>query len=79
MRRNLIILILLVLVVIFLVLILNTNKSSSEDYIRNEIEKANYCKVKDDCVLAGSKCPFGCHILVNENEKERKFFQTSKP
>ena len=58
----------LISIILFLVYI---NKPPSEDYIRNEIEKANYCSSKDDCVLAGSKCPFGCHIFVNKNEKDK--------
>jgi hypothetical protein len=40
----------------------------SKYYIYNEINRANYCEVKEDCVNAGGKCPFGCRILVNKNE-----------
>jgi hypothetical protein len=45
--------------------------SKSKFYINNEIEKANYCDVKEDCVSTGSKCPFGCYIYVNKNEVNR--------
>lgn len=43
----------------------------SEKYIKAEIEKANYCNFKEDCVNIGSVCPFGCDILVNKNEAKR--------
>ena len=45
--------------------------SRSKVYIKNEIEKANYCDVKEDCVDAGGKCPFGCYVYVNKNEVHR--------
>ncbi|MFO7711306.1 MAG: hypothetical protein R6V53_06070 [Candidatus Woesearchaeota archaeon] len=43
----------------------------SEDNIKKEIEKANYCETKDDCIDVGGKCPFGCYVYVNENEADR--------
>ena len=43
----------------------------SQNYIKSEIEKANYCNTKDDCVNAGGKCPFGCYNFVNKNEALR--------
>lgn len=42
--------------------------SPDEQEIQDAIDEGNYCKTADDCVLAGSKCPFDCHIYVNENE-----------
>jgi hypothetical protein len=42
-----------------------------ENKIKSEIEKANYCETKSDCVDVGGKCPFGCYVFVNENEAER--------
>ncbi|OGJ52189.1 hypothetical protein A2335_03215 [Candidatus Peregrinibacteria bacterium RIFOXYB2_FULL_32_7] len=39
--------------------------------IRTEIEKANYCEVKEDCARVTQKCPFGCNEYVNKDEKER--------
>lgn len=44
---------------------------SQEEFIQGQIDKANYCSVKEDCVLAESKCPFGCNIFVNKNELGR--------
>lgn len=40
-------------------------------YITTEIEKANYCNVKEDCINVGGKCPFGCFAYVNKNEAGR--------
>ena len=56
-----------VLVVVILIILFLT-PSLSEEYIRNRIDKANYCNTKDDCERVNSKCPFGCHIFVNKNE-----------
>ncbi|MEK6922171.1 MAG: hypothetical protein AABX08_00025 [Nanoarchaeota archaeon] len=42
-----------------------------EDYIKNEIDKANYCNTKSDCVNIGNQCPFGCYIYVNKDQAER--------
>lgn len=39
--------------------------------IKNEINKSNYCQVDSDCKYAGSQCPFGCWIYVNEKEVEK--------
>lgn len=44
---------------------------SQEEFIQGQIEKANYCAIKEDCVLAERKCPFGCNILVNKNELDK--------
>ena len=44
---------------------------SSEDSIKREIDKANYCSTKDDCILVGGKCPFGCYIYANQAEASR--------
>ena len=45
--------------------------AKTEDYIKNEIEKANHCNTKQDCIDAGGKCPFGCYVYVNKNEVDR--------
>lgn len=58
-------------VVVLLVLILLYGFFKSEFYIKGQIDKANYCNVKEDCVDAGSKCPFGCYNYVNKNEVGR--------
>ncbi len=44
---------------------------SQEEFIQSQMDKANYCSVKEDCVLAERKCPFGCNILVNKNELDK--------
>jgi len=43
----------------------------SEEFIQSEINEANYCDVKEDCVNIGTKCPFGCDIYVNGDEADR--------
>ncbi len=45
--------------------------SNAESRIKSEINKANYCITKEDCVNIGSKCPFDCYIYVNQREAER--------
>ncbi len=69
-KNRIIIFFVIIFIVVFLVIIFY-NGQVSGSHIKDEIEKANYCKIKDDCVLAGSKCPFGCHIFVNKNEEEK--------
>jgi len=43
----------------------------SEKYTRVQIEKANYCDVKEECVLLEGECLFGCGVFVNENEADK--------
>jgi hypothetical protein len=45
--------------------------------IQREIDRAKYCEDAADCVDVGSKCPFGCSIVVNKVEAEfiRKLVQ----
>lgn len=44
----------------------------AEGYIKNQIEQANYCNKKDDCIrINNAICPFGCYIFVNKNEANR--------
>lgn len=45
--------------------------TSQETTVRQAIEEANYCETAEDCVLVGSKCPFGCYIYANAQEAER--------
>ncbi|MFW6025004.1 MAG: hypothetical protein ACOCRX_01550 [Candidatus Woesearchaeota archaeon] len=59
----------LIILVISIVTFLSVPKLK-ESYIKNKIEKANYCEVDSDCVYIDSKCPFGCHIYVNEKESK---------
>ncbi len=33
--------------------------------VRARIESVNRCSTDDDCAIAGSKCPFGCAVVVN--------------
>jgi hypothetical protein len=58
----------LVVVVIFSVFFFF---SGEEEKIKQAIEKAKYCKQKEDCVKIPSQCPFGCWVVVNKNESER--------
>lgn len=44
--------------------------SSQETTVRQAIEEANYCETAGDCVLVGSKCPFGCYIYANAQEAD---------
>lgn len=37
--------------------------------IKGEIDKANFCEARSDCVNLGSKCPFACYIVVNKSEE----------
>lgn len=39
--------------------------------VHEEMAKANYCDVPDDCVLTDTKCPLGCYNVVNIDELER--------
>ncbi len=41
-----------------------------KDALEARIEKANYCRTKEDCVNAGLECPFACVPYVNKNEVE---------
>ena len=48
------------------------NENCDEEIsIKKEIDTANYCNTEEDCALAGSICPFGCKIYVNNAEKDR--------
>lgn len=53
---------------LFLILLSSCTTQSS---IEKEIDKANYCEVKDDCTLIVSECPFECYISINKNEETR--------
>ncbi len=50
--------------------------------VKDEMEEANYCETKDDCVETNTKCPIGCYNMVNTaeldriNELVRQFKQT---
>ncbi len=43
----------------------------SHDYINHEIKNAKACTKDTDCISVGSKCPFGCSIVVNKTESYR--------
>ncbi len=61
----------LIILAILILVLFSSGCKSREETIKNEIEKANYCETNAECVYAGSKCPFGCFVYVNENEAER--------
>lgn len=44
---------------------------TSEEGIKKELVKANYCDTAADCTDVGSKCPFGCYLYVNKDEAPR--------
>lgn len=70
MKKYLIIgLVILIAIASLLYFVLKVN--GSENKIKKEIELANYCETKSDCVQVESKCPFDCFVYVNKNEKER--------
>jgi hypothetical protein len=41
-----------------------------EQRLRAALEKANTCNQPEECVLIGSKCPFGCEIYVHRDRAE---------
>ena len=61
----------IVVLLILLVVVLAFFNPRSEGNIKKEIELANYCNAKSDCVDVGGKCPFGCYVFVNKNESQR--------
>lgn len=42
-----------------------------EPVVMKEIERANFCQKDGDCAIVGSKCPFGCNIVVNKDHADR--------
>ena len=73
----------LVITLVIVVAVLTSFSGSSVDdeaYLKNELEKTNYCEVKEDCIRVGNICPFGCHLYANRNEADRiKILVTSFP
>ncbi|HLG24054.1 MAG TPA: hypothetical protein VI564_03955 [Candidatus Nanoarchaeia archaeon] len=53
-----------------LILLINSCSNTGSS-VNKEIEKANFCNTKEDCIDTGSKCPFGCYSYVNKNEASR--------
>lgn len=43
----------------------------TEAEIQSEIENANYCDTKEDCMKVNAQCPFGCNVYVNVADGER--------
>ncbi|USN45006.1 MAG: hypothetical protein H6502_02995 [Candidatus Woesearchaeota archaeon] len=68
---NKLVITLLALLVVLGVSLFLSHPVREEAFIREEINKANYCSVDTDCVDVGGKCPFGCYVYVNEAEVER--------
>lgn len=67
-NRNIAIIVVLLLL---LIVALAYFDPRSEGSVKREIERANYCNTKSDCVDVGGKCPFGCYVFVNKNESQR--------
>ena len=59
------------IIILIIVSIYLSKPIFEEKRIRAEIEKANYCEVKSDCIQVESQCPFDCYVFVNKNEAER--------
>src|SRR3989344_263583 len=43
----------------------------TEQQIKSEIEKANYCITSEDCAPISYACPFDCNVFVNQKESAR--------
>lgn len=52
-------------------LLLTLSCAPTEAQINAAIEQANHCELPEDCVDAGSVCPFGCDIYVHTDEVDR--------
>jgi len=42
-----------------------------QELIQQEIAAAQFCEVRSDCIPVQSKCPFGCYVFVNFQERFR--------
>ena len=62
---------LIAILIVFILIAMLISFLNSEYYIKYQIDKADYCDTKEDCVDAGGKCPFGCYVYVNEEEVDR--------
>jgi len=62
---------LIISAILFSATVLMAGCRYEQAHIKDEIDKANHCDVKEDCVDAGGKCPFGCYAYVNINEAAR--------
>lgn len=73
-KKTIYILLAIIMVIILAVPLVFCNKMK-ELYIKNEIRKANYCRLDSDCQDAfasiGGRCPFGCYAYVNKSEVEK--------
>lgn len=47
------------------------DEQTTLEFIKNEIEEANYCETKEDCAETNTKCPIGCYNIVNKAELDR--------
>ncbi|MBT3721380.1 hypothetical protein HN789_06995 [archaeon] len=63
----------LFIVLVFLISACSRNISQNIDggSIQVEIDNANFCDTKDDCIDVESKCPFGCNIFVNKDQSSK--------
>lgn len=59
------------LFIIIITIFASCSITTKQNSIEKEIEKAKYCKVKEDCIIIHGKCPFGCYQAINKNEKEK--------
>ena len=46
-------------------------EANDVEYIKAEMDAANYCETAEDCVETDTKCPIGCYNIVNKAELDR--------
>ena len=69
--------IIIITVVVLIVLIITSFFYFSETNIHRMIEKANYCRVDNDCIIINFDCPFSCGSYISKNKETRLKFITS--
>jgi len=56
--------------ILFVILCIFLTSCTTENKINNLINESKSCNVDSDCVLIGSRCPFGCYQAININNSE---------
>ena len=65
MKKNFIIVALLILFFILLLIFYYSK------IVEDQIIKANYCQIDQDCLIVDFGCPFGCGSYINKKEKNK--------
>ncbi len=68
MNKRLVVVSIIAVIVLAFVLAGQQKSPLTEQQIKFEIEKANYCNAKEDCTPVSYACPFDCNIFVNKKE-----------